>query len=248
MKKVFLALAIIGLLVSCKKDEQPGFSIQAVDLGLSVKWANANIGASSIEDYGGYYAWGVTDVYYTHLNPYSWHLRGQNYENEEEVEVTWKPGKEAGYFWSSYEWANYINDTVYPIKYTANDGKMTLDPEDDVAHVKLGGNWRIPTKEEFQELIDNCNWTWTQKNGIPGYEVSSKVEGNNNSIFIPADGGIWKKGNKIFTIQGLYWANTYNSNSPRSAYCLKFTADNDTIVMTSGKYRPNGFPIRAVTE
>ena len=225
--------------------EKDKFTFQAVDLGLSVKWANANIGADSEEGFGDYYAWGVTEVYYTYLEPFTWKPNGQ--QGDETVVVTWKEGKEYGYSWDSYQWVTWNDDgSGYITKYNNDDGKMVLDADDDVAHVKLGGKWRMPSKEEFDELINNCNWTWEQRKGIAGYVVSSKKDGNRNSIFIPAAGGAWHKGNGIVNVQGLYWANSYATKSPRSAYCLKFT--NEEAGIASGKYRPNGFPIRAVKE
>ena len=131
---------------------------KAIDLGLSVKWATFNVGASKPEDYGAYYAWGETE-------------EKENYD------------------WSTYKWCNGSKNTM--TKYCANsdygtvDNKTTLDPEDDVAHVKWGGGWRMPTKAEQDELRNNCTWTWTTLNGVNGYTVTGP---NGNSIFLPAAG------------------------------------------------------------
>ncbi|MBO7112331.1 MAG: hypothetical protein J6V75_00065, partial [Bacteroidaceae bacterium] len=124
-----------------------------VDLGLSVKWATCNVGASKPEEYGDYYAWGETEPKTT-------------------------------YDWSTYKWCKGSSATM--TKYCNNssygnngftDTKTTLDPEDDVAHVKWGGNWRMPTISEFEDLINNCTWTWTTQNGVNGYKVTSKKSG-----------------------------------------------------------------------
>ena len=116
-----------------------------VDLGLSVKWATFNVGATSPEDYGDYFAWGET-------------------ETKEE------------YTWENYKWCN---GTVYKItKYNATDGKTILEPEDDVAQVLWGGNWRMPTIEEQTELREQCIWTWTSINGIWCYLVTGPNEVN----------------------------------------------------------------------
>lgn len=151
-----------------------------VDLGLpsGLKWASFNLGATKPEEYGDYYAWGETEPYYISLDP-----------------LTWKPGKEAGYAWESYKWCM---GTFYTLtKYNTNssygydgftDGKTVLDPEDDAAYVNLGGKWRMPTKEEQDELRDNCTWEWTQMNGVDGYKVKGP---SGNSIFIPAS-GLWE--------------------------------------------------------
>lgn len=133
-----------------------------VDLGLSVKWATCNVGASKPEEYGCYFAWG-------------------------EVEP------KAIYDWATYKWANGSETTM--TKYCSEssygnngftDDKTVLDAEDDAATVNMGGSWRMPTVEEMSELIDGCTWTWKTKNGINGYEVKSKTNGN--SIFLPVAG------------------------------------------------------------
>lgn len=135
-----------------------------VDLGLSVKWATCNVGAKTPEDYGDYYAWGETETIET----------------------------KSIYKWSTYKWCKGSKDTM--TKYCTNssygtvDNKTTLDPEDDVAHVKWGGIWRIPTRAEQDELRNpnNCTWTWTTQGGKNGYKVTSKMNGN--SIFLPTAG------------------------------------------------------------
>lgn len=132
--------------------------IFAVDLGLSVKWAVCNVGASKPEEYGGYYAWGETE-------------------------------EKENYSWETYKWCNGTETSI--TKYCTNsysgvvDNKTTLDLEDDVAHVKWGGTWRMPTQKEFQELYDKCTRTFTTRYGIAGYTFCSE---NGNSIFIPYAG------------------------------------------------------------
>lgn len=130
---------------------------EAVDLGLSVKWASWNVGATAPEEYGGYYAWGETEV-------------KDNYD------------------WSTYKWCN--GDSYSMTKYCIDsdygtvDNKTMLDSEDDVAYVKWGGAWRMPTFAEFEELRNNCSLEWTTVNGVNGFTIS----GNGNSIFLPAAG------------------------------------------------------------
>ena len=118
---------------------------EAVDLGLSVKWAAYNVGATKPEEYGGYYAWGETE-------------------------------EKSNYTWGTHKWCNGSYDTM--TKYCTNssygtvDNKIVLDPEDDVAHVKWGGDWRMPTFGELHELYSNCTWLWITINGINGYKVT----------------------------------------------------------------------------
>ena len=155
-----------------------------------MKWATCNVGADSPTDYGGYYAWGETD--------------------EKEY-----------YDWSTYKWCKGSESSL--TKYCTNssngtvDKKTILDPEDDVAHVKWGGSWRMPTKAEVEELCSKCTWTWTSLNGIKGYKVTGP---NGNSIFLPAAG--YRKDTDM-TLRGLYayyWTSTLFDNI--KAYCLDF--------------------------
>lgn len=133
------------------------FEIEAIDLGLSVKWANMNVGAIAPEDIGDHFAWGETSP----KTDYFW--------------STYKYCKG-----SQYTMTKYCTNSSYGTV----DKKTVLDLADDAAHVNWGDNWRMPTKAEQDELQDNCTWTWTTQNGIKGYLVKSKK--NSNSIFLPA--------------------------------------------------------------
>ena len=165
--------------------EEPATDSRAIDLGLpsGLKWASCNVGATAPEEYGGYYAWG---------------------ETEEK---------------SNYEWSNYKYFGIYDTmsKYCTSsffgtlDNKTTLEPEDDVACVQWGGSWRMPTKDEQNELLNNCTWEWTTLNGIYGYRVTGP---NGNNIFLPVAGG--RHGTEV-SDQGncaYYWSSSlYSSNS-----------------------------------
>ena len=143
------------------------FEPELVDLGLSVKWASCNVGAFSPEDRGNLYAWGETQTKdsFTH----------NNYKFC------------SGY--SSSQGAYQMTKYVLQERYGTVDNKLWLEAEDDVASVIYGGDWRIPTHSEFQELMDKCNYTWTTENGVSGYRFTSKVDGyTDKSIFIPAAG------------------------------------------------------------
>ena len=104
-----------------------------VDLGLSVKWATCNVGATTPEGYGNYYAWGETKPKST----YDWST--YKYCNGDRYSMT-----------------KYCTNSEYGIV----DNKTTLELSDDAAHVNWGGSWRMPTKAEQDEL-NNCTWTWT---------------------------------------------------------------------------------------
>ena len=117
--------------------------------------------------------------------------------------------------------------------YGTVDNKTTLELTDDAARVNWGGNWRMPTRAEQDELRDtsNCTWTWTTQNGVNGYRVTSKVNGN--SIFLPAAGS-----------DGIYWSSSLGTSSC-TAYCVRFNSVN---VVWSNGYRYGGQSVRAVYE
>lgn len=159
-------------------------SHEYVDLGLSVKWATCNVGASKPEEYGDYYAWGETEP-------------------------------KDFYFWKTYKYCDgsYKTLTKYTDSACGKDGfsdnKSVLDPEDDVAHVKWGGNWRIPTKDELEELRTQCTWTITTLNGVKGYTVTSNVGGyTDRSIFMPATGMRIRQWTLSTDTIGRFWGNS----------------------------------------
>ena len=173
---------------------------EAVDLGLpsGLKWASFNVGASKPEDAGDYYAWAEIEPYYSGLDP-----------------LTWKEGKEDGYWYTSYKW---WNENLEWTKYFT-DGKMVPDPEDDVAHVKYGGKWRMPTDAEWTELRENCTWSWTMQGDIMGYLVTAS---NDNSIFIPAVGAWSMTELQAVGTYGYYWSANLDPNRPGCAWDVSF--------------------------
>ena len=103
--------------------------------------------------------------------------------------------------------------------YGTVDNKTVLDPEDDVAHVKWGGSWRIPTKAEQDELRNSCTWTWTTLNGVTGYRVTGP---NGNSIFLPAAGNRYGTDVNDRGSYGDYWSSSLGSNFSNVACDLYF--------------------------
>ena len=167
-----------------------------VDLGLSVKWATCNVGANKPEDYGDYFAWGET-----------------------------KP--KTTYNWSTYKWCrgSYDTQTKYNNKsgYGTVDKKRTLELADDAARANWGGSWRMPTKAEQDELREKCTWIWTTQNGVAGYKVTSKSNGN--SIFLPAAG--YRYGSSLYSAgsYGYYWSSSLDTDRPDYAYELYIYSD-----------------------
>ena len=192
-----------------------------VDLGLpsGLKWATCNVGADSPEDYGDYFAWGETQP----KDYYSWST--YKYCNGDEYSMT-----------------KYCTDSEYGIV----DNKTTLELSDDAARVNWGGSWRMPTLAELDELrnTSNCTWTWTTQNGVKGYKVTSKKNGN--SIFLSAAG--YRSGS------GLYSAGSYGycrssslGTSYGGDYAWGLLFDSSNVVWNSG-YRYYGRSVRAVCE
>lgn len=144
-----------------------------VDMGLSVKWATCNVGADKPEDFGDYYAWGETESKSEYLlSNYRFSKWFISDETNDSTMLLTKYCNNAGYGYDGLV-----------------DNKTVLDPEDDVAHVKWGGDWRIPTIEEWNELKENCTWTWGNMNGVYGFYVTSNMPGyTDHSIFLPAAG------------------------------------------------------------
>ena len=171
----------------------PQPTMEYVDLGLSVKWATCNLGATKPSDYGHYYAWGETEpkTDYTWAT-YKWMQAGQS-DWKHITKYTVADGQTEGIWYDAG--GTFIGDN-----------KTTLEAADDAATRKLGSPWRMPTLVEIRELLDanNCTWTWTTQDGKNGYEVKSKTNGN--SIFLPAAG--YRKGSVLFYAGsgGYFWS------------------------------------------
>ena len=211
---------------------QQGESHTFVDLGLTSGnlWATCNVGATNPQDYGDYFAWGETETYYSSLNP-----------------LAWKDGKENGYAWASYTKLSGGSQNTFK-KYNRNEGygiidnKNDLDPEDDAATANWGFGWATPTSSDYQELINECDWSWTTYNGIVGYTVTSRK--NNAQIFIPAAGGFGENSTVLGNTgeNGFYWTASLWSDGV-SATHLNFGS---YAPYTPSYPRVDGFPVRPV--
>lgn len=218
-----LTLSFSFSITSCSKDEdmpkveEAKYGIpEPVDLGLSVKWANMNIGANLPGEFGSYFAWGET-------------------------------APKAIYDWNTYK---FLENGVFEhlTKYCANssqgkvDGKNTLEPEDDAAHVLWGGNWRMPTETEMEELCRKCRWETTRYNGVKGVRVTGP---SGKSIFLPAAGyridSEFRASDEDY--HGTYWSSSLaydNSNNATSFYFYvnHFTVTNDDLRRIGKTIRP----------
>ena len=174
-----------------------------VDLGLpsGLKWATCNVGASSPEDYGDYFAWGETSP---------------------KAEYTWE---------NSVTYGEQMSDISGNAQY-------------DAATANWGGSWRMPTKEQMEELVEHCEWEWTQVNEVNGAKV---IGPNGSSIFLPAAG--YRLGSSLFNDgdYGYFWSSTPGDDYyDYGAYRLYF--DNGGVNVDWYYDRGNGLTVRPITE
>ena len=199
--------------------------VQAVDLGLpsGIRWASCNVGATTPEGYGYYFAWGETE-------------------------------SKKNYSWETYKYANV--GEFYHHKFTKYctdassgdngfiDNKTVLEPEDDAATANWGDVWRMPTDAEWTELREQCTWTWTAQNGVNGYQVASKTNGN--SIFLPAAG--FRDGNAAPYVagrRGYYGSSSLLENSSDDVWIVTF---NHEKVERDNDKRNKGLSVRPVQD
>jgi hypothetical protein len=230
-----------------------------VDLGLpsGTLWASANVGAENPWEFGEYYAWAEIEekVEYTIENYAAFQNLGENIKEQlkdammdaifsgsmsdiikDLISGSLKPGNNGNADFSS------ITDLLSNLPEIAGDlanalkdvmGGLTEETEliafKDAARMSLGKKWCMPTKEQLQELLDNCEWTYGKMEGVDGWTVTGS---NGNSIFLPAAG--MKKDGTLTTDGGYYWSKT---GSELSAYSL--TAKHFTI---SGVLGDSGIP------
>ncbi len=200
--------------------------VEAVDLGLpsGTLWANMNIGATSPENSGDYFAWGETSGY-----------------NDGKVEFEW----------SNYKWSEgtltditkYCNWDYYGYN-GFTDFKTLLDSEDDAAYVSWGADWRMPTKAQFEELIssDYTTTEWTTQNGVSGRKITSKINGK--SIFLPAAGSVYSGSVDGANTYGQYWSRSlYETKGSCNAWHLIFSSSDISVYSHN---RCNGYSVRPV--
>ena len=190
-----------------------------VDLGLpsGTLWATCNVGASSPEDYGSYFAWGETQSKQT-------------------------------YDWSTYQWCNGTLNTLTKYCTDANygtvDGKTELEAEDDAATANWDSEWQMPSKAQFEELInsDYTHTEWTTENGVSGYRITSKWNGG--SIFLPAGGDCGESDTQTPGSGGSYWTRTLMPQGSIGAYHLSFNPN--IIGIHNINFRAVGMNVRPV--
>ena len=206
-------------MIAPEENVDPYNGHEYVDLGLSVKWATCNVGATKPEEYGDYFAWGETQP----KSNYDW--------------STYK------YCNGSYNTLTKYNNSS---SYGTVDNKTTLDLSDDAARANWGGSWRMPTDAELTELREQCTWTWTTQNGVYGYKVTSKKSGyTNKSIFLPAAGYRYDSSRYYAGSSGYYWSSSLYTDNPNRAWDVYFSSDS---VYRNYNFRSYGFSVRPVCQ
>lgn len=179
------------------------------------KWGYCNVGGFLPEDYGDYYGWGAVKTIYG--KEYGWVNAPFQTVNTTSFNAT--------------RWTKYLGSATSPYRDASaidEDAlKVVLDPGDDIANVKWGGGWRMPTIEDFVLVQTGCNRIWTAVNGVNGYEISTKY-GTGTPLFLPAAGyhdidydgdgsSLWGAGS-----DGAYWLSSLYTAEPHSAYYFYF--------------------------
>jgi hypothetical protein len=151
------------------------------------------------------------------------------------------------YNWNTYKWCNGSYTTI--TKYNTVDN-TELDSEDDVAHVKLGGNWRMPTDAEWTELCTQCTWTWRERNHINDIAGASVTATNGNSIFLPAAGGRFDAYLNSAGSSGHYWSSSLRTDYLILAWGFHFgpNISANNFVFKSNVNRCEGQSVRPVSD
>ena len=214
----FYGIAIRPIYVGA--DSEP----ELVDLGLSVKWATCNLGASKPEEYGDYYGWGCTEPYKEGENV-DWPLYFQY------IGGTGTSEADCGLDYDKDPLCIFTSGWKY---------ESIAGTEWDAVYKKFGGDWRMPTNQEMNELLNNCTWALTTENGVTGYKVTGK---NGNSIFLPYAGAHMATSRE--TGSGKYWSSmpAYDMNS---ACYIELCEDEGEYHKLQDMLRYIGFSIRPV--
>ena len=178
-----------------------GVTYEYVDLGLSVKWAKCNVGAEKETDAGLYFAWGETTGY-----------------------TASQVGTDKEFSLSDYKYENGGSDLT---KYNQSDSKTVLESTDDAATQIMGGDWRMPTKDEIQELLVNTTNKWVENfngTGRNGYKFTSKTD-TSKYIFIPAAGNRKGSSSNYQSEVGGFWSSSSDTSGDSYAWSLVFDSE-----------------------
>ena len=216
-----------------------------VDLGLTyngnkILFATMNLGASSPEEYGDYYAWGETTKRYTNLSgntvvggTFTW--SNALYHTGDDYATGWTKYIPAGQdsYWSGEG---------------SPDNKVELDASDDIVRKEWGGDWRMPTRYELALLVNNCTWEYTADyngTGVKGYVLTGP---NGNTLFLPLAGCCYGTDRDDAGTYCCLWSSSLFTSTPHYAWYLYawWTSEDDAVHGVDAGYRCRGFSVRAV--
>ena len=226
----------------------PSSLYKAIDLGLpsGILWADRNIGAATPEDSGLYFQWGDTQGY-----------TAEQVGNGEGLKA---------FSWADYKFSIDGSSSNFS-KYNASDSKTVLDPEDDAAHVNMGGNWRMPTFEEYKELCLNTDiylvptegeeikGTAKESGGSVIIDLASQAEGTLKGVkfykkgdkqtymFVPAAGFAGEGSMKNVGQLGDLWSSSLHSSGVQRVWVFSVNAGYGSVGYGS---RYSGIPVRGV--
>ena len=196
------------------KKEVKNFASEVIDLGLpsGTLWAKCNLGAEKETDFGLFYQWGDTE----------------GYVSEEGHDFNWR----------TYKWGTYRNLT----KYNDSDGKTTLDNDDDPLWIATDGKFKMPTKEQLEELRDHTNHEWIEIDGVKGMKFTNKSD-ETKYIFIPAAGVCNFSYHDGVDLWGCVWSSSRQSSYPDNTWYMYFDSENVCIDFYD---RCDGYIVRGV--
>ena len=205
------------IFLTCPDNNHP----HVIDLGLpsGTKWACCNVGANKPEAYGGYFSWGETeekDMYnhVTYLYATGEDNNGDGYYDNGKTILN------MGGVWQN------LGDDISGTSY-------------DVAHVKWGGSWVMPSINQIRELVNNCSYSWSVLNGVYGGLFTGPSGG---TIFLPAAGHRWEVLDYAGS-RGSYWSSTQSPAYSFYAYDLVFFSDHAGLDF---EFRDNGHTVRPI--
>ncbi|MBR6179944.1 MAG: dockerin type I repeat-containing protein [Prevotella sp.] len=205
--------------LECPDDDHP----HMIDLGLpsGTKWACCNVGATAPEGYGEYFAWGETSQKDEFIETNYLYASGTDEDGD-----GWYDDYHADTgLWGVWQLLGDISGTQY-----------------DVAHVKWGGAWAMPSLDQLNELIENCTYEWTAVNGINGGQFTGQ---NRGKLFIPAAGYRW---GEYLYYDGSYclcWLSTQSPMYSSGAHSIYFGPN---FTRNEYLYRGNGNTVRPVSK
>ena len=226
------------------QDGFPASELKAVDLGLSVKWANMNVGAKNELEYGDKYAWGETST--------KSDFTKDNYKYSKTITYKYKRSYEEDVYTDSEEvyskyWTRPVGEGLAALQYNvecdfAPDMLTTLESSDDAASKSLGGKWRTPTKEEWEELFTKCKFSNdVYIDGLTRQYLLVVTGPNGNEIVFAVN-----KSNDLSKDTYQYWSNTLNEKKPEQSILADIQVSSITTGKTKEYDRFSGLLIRAV--